>query len=101
MHYKGGKAFVLPGVIDDLAGVFPAVSRLTCRNPEHCVSVMKRSLDIWILRDPAVIFLPLYRKSQRTVHGAAKDCNISQNSGDVFDLLNERRRDYYKEKMSL
>lgn len=93
-HYEGCKAFVLPSLIYDLAGIFPAMSRFTCRNPESGLFVqIKRSLDFWILWDPVLILLPLYRERQRTFHDAAKDHNISQNSGDIFYLLNKCWRD--------
>lgn len=61
LHREGGKALVLSSLIDHLAGVFSAVPCFTDRYPKSGNIVLKCPLNLWILQNPVVIFLPLNR----------------------------------------
>lgn len=89
LHLEGGKALILPSLIHNLTGVFPTVCHLTDRDSKNGHVVSKCSLNLWILQNPALVFLPLHRKRWRTCYHTLKLCLFTQNSGRVLNPLGE------------
>lgn len=94
LHCERSKALILSSLVYHLTDIFTAVRRLTGGNPESCHVVLKCSLNLWILQNPVLIFLPLYRQSGRAYHNTLKLCLLTQNGNTVLEFLRKCWRFY-------